>query len=90
MAKAKFKYSMKTSEAILAFKRGFLGQGLGNLLITKDKGYKFVLGAPPLMKVKVTFIAGIIETKAHFFGKWLLPTVNIKLELIEGFTRISR
>ena len=68
---AMFKYSMKTSEAILAFKRGFLGQGTGNLLITKEKGNKFILGAPPLMKVKVTFlpIYGMIETKAHGFGK---------------------
>lgn len=32
---AKFSYSMNQSEAILAFKKGFMGQGLGNVAILK-------------------------------------------------------
>ena len=51
---------MSDSEAILAFKKGFMGQGVGNIAILKDKGNSFVLGAP-MMKVNVSFKNGICE-----------------------------
>ena len=57
---AKFSYSMSDSEAILAFKKGFMGQGVGNIAILKDKGNSFVLGAS-MMKVNVSFKNGICE-----------------------------
>ena len=85
---AKFKYSMSDSEAIIAFKKGFMGQGVGNVAILKDKGDTFVLGAP-MMTVTVTIKNGIAETKASLIGKSLLSTVNTKIELIDGFTKIS-
>lgn len=84
---AKFSYSMSDSEAILAFKKGFMGQGVGNIAILKDKGNSFVLGAP-MMKVNVSFKNGICETDASLFGKSLLATVNTKIELINGFKKI--
>lgn len=85
---AKFSYSMSESDAILAFKKGFMGAGVGNVAILKDKGNQFVLGAP-LMTVKVTFKNGVCETKASLIGKTLLSTVNTKIELIEGFKKIG-
>lgn len=85
---AKFKYTVEDNEAILSFKKAFMGQGVGNIAILKDKGNSFVLGAP-MMKVNVEFKNGICETKASFFGKTLLATVNTKIELINGFNKIS-
>ncbi len=85
---AKFSYSMNQSEAILAFKKGFMGQGLGNVAILKDKGNEFVLGAP-MMTVKVKFEKGICTTKASLFGKAILATVNTKIELIDGFKKVN-
>ena len=79
---------MSDSEAIIAFKKGFMGQGVGNVAILKDKGDTFVLGAP-MMTVTVTIKNGIAETKASLIGKSLLSTVNTKIELIDGFTKIS-
>lgn len=84
---AKFTYSMSDSEAIMAFKRGFMGQGMGNVAILKDKGNKFVLGAP-LMKVFVELKDGTCETKSNLFGKPILATVDTKIELIEGFRKL--
>lgn len=85
---AKFSYSMSESDAILAFKKGFMGQGVGNVAILKDKGNEFVLGAP-MMTVKVKFKDGICETSASLIGKALLSTVNTKIELIDGFKKIG-
>ena len=85
---AKFSYSMNQSEAILAFKKGFMGQGLGNVAILKAKGNEFVLGAP-MMTVKVKFEKGICTTKASLFGKAILATVNTKIELIDGFKKVN-
>ena len=79
---------MSESDAILAFKKGFMGAGVGNVAILKDKGNEFVLGAP-LMTVKVTFKNGVCETKASLIGNTLLSTVNTKIELIEGFKKIG-
>lgn len=84
---AKFSYSMGEKEAILAFKKGFMGQGVGNIAILKDQGNKFTLGAP-MMTVTVAFNNGICETKASLFGKTIISSVDTKIELIEGFTRI--
>ena len=84
---SKFSYSMSEKDAILAFKKGFMGQGVGNVAILKDKGSKFVLGAP-MMKVNVNFKNGVCETKASGFGKKLLATVDTKIEIIEGFKKI--
>lgn len=85
---AKFSYSMSESDAILAFKKGFMGQGVGNVAILKDKGNSFVLGAP-MMTVNVSFKNGICETKGSLIGKvTLLSTVNTKIELIEGFKKL--
>lgn len=85
---AKFSYSMSENEAILAFKRGFMGAGVGNVAILKDKGNEFVLGAP-MMTVNVKFKNGICETSASLVGKMLLSTVDTKIELIDGFKKIS-
>ena len=85
---AKFTYSMSENDAIMAFKKGFMGQGVGNIAILKDKGSEFVLGAP-MMTVTVTFKGNVCETKASLFGKALLGTVNTKLELIEGFKKVQ-
>ena len=85
---AKFSYSMEDNEAILAFKKGFMGQGLGNIAILKDKGNEFTLGAP-MMTVKVKLKNGICETSASLFGKTIISTVDTKIELIEGFKRIG-
>ena len=79
---------MSQSEAILAFKKGFMGQGVGNVAILKDKGNEFVLGAP-MMTVKVKFENGVCTTGASLFGKALLATVNTKIELIDGFKKIN-
>lgn len=85
---AKFSYTMSEAEAILAFKKGFMGQGVGNVAILKDKGNEFVLGAP-MMTVDVKIKDGIIETKpSGLFGKKLLATVDTKIELIEGFRKL--
>lgn len=84
---AKFSYQMADSEAVLAFKRGFAGQGVGNVAILRDKGNEFVLGAP-MMTVNVTIKDGICTTKSSLFGKLLESTVNTKIELIEGFVKI--
>ena len=84
---AKFRFSMSETDAILAFKKGFAGQGIGNVAILKDKGNEFILGAP-MMTVTVTFKNNICETKASLFGKALLGTVDTKIELIEGFKKI--
>ena len=85
---AKFSYSMSQNDAILAFKKGFMGQGVGNIAILKDKGNEFVLGSP-MMTVKVEFSNGICTTSASLFGKVLLGTVNTKIELIDGFKKID-
>ena len=85
---AKFTFSMSEKEAILAFKRGFMGQGVGNVAILKDKGKEFILGAP-MMTVTVTFKNNTCQTKASLFGKALLSTVNTKIELIDGFTKTN-
>ncbi len=84
---AKFSYSMPDNEAILAFKKGFMGQGVGNIGILKDKGNEFVLGAP-LMTVNVTFKNGICETKGSLAGKVVLSSVDTKIELIDGFKKL--
>lgn len=85
---AKFSYSMSQNDAILAFKKGFMGQGVGNVAILKDKGNEFVLGAP-MMTVKVKFSNGTCTTSASLFGKALLGTVNTKIELIDGFKKLN-
>ena len=85
---AKFSCSISESEAISAFKKGFMGQGVGNIAILKDKGDEFVLGAP-MMTVTVKFKKGICETSASLVGKKLLPTVDTKIELIDGFKKIG-
>lgn len=85
---AKFSYSMSQADAILAFKKGFMGVGVGNVAILKDKGDEFVLGAP-MMTVTVKFKDGICETKASLVGKTILATVNTKIELIDGFKKIG-
>ena len=84
---AKFSYSMPDAEAIKAFKKGFMGQGVGNVAILSEKGNTFKLGAP-MMTVTVEFKKGTITTKANLFGKALESTVNTKIELIEDFTKI--
>ena len=80
---AKFSYSMTDAEAILAFKKGFMGAGVGNIAILKDKGNEFVLGAP-MMTVNVKFKDGICETKASLIRKTFLSKVDAKIELING------
>lgn len=85
---SKFSYSMSQNEATLAFKKGFMGQGVGNIAILKDKGNEFVLGAP-MMTVKVKFENGICTTKASLFGKTIQATVDTKIELIAGFKKIN-
>ena len=60
---AKFSYTMNQNDAILAFKKAFVGQGMGSVAILKDKGTEFVLGAP-MMTVKVKFEGGICSTSA--------------------------
>lgn len=84
---ARFSYSMSDNEAILAFKKGFMGQGLGNVAILKDKGNEFVLGSP-FMTVNVKIKDGICETKGSLAGKLLVSTVDTKIELIEGFKKL--
>lgn len=84
---AKFSYSMTDEEAILAFKRGFMGQGVGNIAILSERGKKFKLGAP-MMTVTVEFNHGICTTKGSFVGKVLEGTVHIKMELIDGFRKL--
>ena len=78
---------MPDSEAILAFKKGFMGQGMGNVAILKDNGNEFVLGAP-MMTVKVVIKDGVCTTKGSLFGKVIESTVNTKIELIEGFVKM--
>ena len=85
---SKFAYSMSDSEAVLAFKKGFMGVGVGNVAILKDKGNAFVLGAP-MMEVDVRFEKGVVSTSARGMGKTLLGTVDTKIELIEGFRKIT-
>lgn len=85
---SKFSYSMNQNDAIMAFKKGFMGRGVGNVAILKDKGSKFVLGAP-MMTVKVEFDNGICTTSASLFGKTILSTVDTKIELIDGFKKIN-
>ena len=85
---AKYSYTMNQNDAILAFKKAFVGQGMGSVAILKDKGTEFVLGAP-MMTVKVKFEGGICSTNASLFGKSLLGTVNSKIELIDGFRKIN-
>lgn len=84
---AKFSYGMSDNAAILAFKQNFMGQGVGNVAILKDKGNEFTLGAPG-MTVKVSFKNGICTTAASLAGKILEGTVNTKIELIDGFTKM--
>lgn len=84
---SKFAYSMSENDAILAFKKGFMGVGVGNVAILKDNGNKFVLGAP-MMTVKVEFKDGVCTTSASLLGKTLLSTVDTKIELIDGFKKI--
>ena len=84
---AKFSYAMTDEEAILAFKKGFMGQGLGNIAILSEKGKKFKLGSP-MMTVSVQFNNGTCETSASLFGSVLLSTVNTKIELIDGFKKM--
>lgn len=84
---AKFSYSMSDEEAIVAFKKGFMGVGVGNIAILKEKGKTFTLGAP-MMTVTVEFKNGTITTKGSLAGKMIEATVNSKLELIEGFTKL--
>ena len=84
---AKFTYSMSESEAILAFKKGFAGAGMVNVAILKDKGNKFVLGAP-MMTVNVEFKNNECVTSASLFGKALLATVDTKISLIDGFKKV--
>ena len=83
---AKFTFSMSKNDAIKAFKKGFMGQGVGNIAILKDKGDKFILGAP-MMKLTVTFNEHTCQTKASLFGKAILATVNTKIELVDGFIK---
>lgn len=85
---AKFTFSMSKKEVILALKKGFMGQGVGNIAILKDTGNKFILGAP-MMTVTVTFENHTCQTKASLFGKALLSSVNTKIELIDGFTKTN-
>lgn len=85
---AKFSYAMTDEEAIVAFKKGFMGQGVGNVAILSEKGKTFKLGAP-MMTVTVEFNNGICTTKASLAGKVLETTVNTKIELIDGFTKLS-
>ena len=84
---AKFSYQMPDSEAILAFKKGFMGQGVGNVPILQDKGNEFVLGSP-MMTVKVVLKDGVCTTKGSLFGKVIESTINTKIELIDGFVKI--
>ena len=84
---AKFSYQMSDAEAIRAFKKGFLGVGVGNIAILKEKGNEFVLGSP-MMTVKVVFENGVCTTKGSLFGKMIESTVNTKIELIDGFVKI--
>ncbi len=84
---AKFSYTMTDEEAIVAFKKGFMGQGLGNVAILSEKGKTFKLGAP-MMTVTVEFDNGICTTKASLAGKAIEATVNTKIELIDGFTKL--
>lgn len=83
---AKFSYQMADSDAIRAFKKGFMGQGVGNVAILKDSGNEFVLGSP-MMTVKVVIKDGVCTTKGSLFGKMLESTVNTKIELIDGFVK---
>ena len=85
---ARFSYSMSDNEAILAFKKGFMGQGLGNVAILKDKGNEFVLGSP-FMTVNVKIKDGICETKGSLACKLLVSTVDTKIELIDGFKKFK-
>ena len=85
---SKFAYSMSDGEAILAFKKGFMGVGVGNVAILKDKGNAFVLGAP-MMEVDVKFENGIVTTGSRGMGRTLLATVDTKIELIEGFRKVT-
>lgn len=84
---AKFSYTMDDAEAIVAFKKGFMGVGVGNIAILSEKGKTFKLGAP-MMTVTVKFDNGICTTKSSLIGKVLEATVNTKIELIEGFKKI--
>lgn len=84
---AKFTYAMTDEEAIAAFKKGFMGQGVGNVAILSEKGKTFKLGAP-MMTVTVEFNNGICTTKGSLAGKTIEATVNTKIELIDGFKKI--
>lgn len=65
---AKFSYGMSDNEAILAFKQNFMGQGVGNVAILKDKGNEFTLGAPG-MTVKVSFKKRHLHNSSFSGGK---------------------
>lgn len=84
---AKFSYQMSDSEAILAFKKGFAGVGVGNVAILKDSGNEFVLGSP-MMTVKVVIKGGVCTTKGSLFGKLIESTINTKIELLDGFVKM--
>ena len=83
---AKFTYAMTDEEAIAAFKKGFAGQGVGNIAILSEKGKKFKLGSP-MMTVTVEFDNGTCTTKGSLAGKMIESTVNAKLEQIDGFKK---
>lgn len=83
---AKFVYKMTDAEANLAFKKGFAGQGVGNIAILSEKNNVFKLGSPG-MTVVVSLKNGVCSTKASLFGKVLLASVNTKIELIDGFVK---
>lgn len=85
---AKFSYSMNDDEAIVAFKKGFMGVGVGNIAILSEKGQTFKLGSP-MMTVTVEFKNGICTTKGSLVGKMIEATVNNKIELIEGFKKYN-
>lgn len=84
---AKYSYAMSDEDAIVAFKKGFMGQGVGNIAILSEKGKIFKLGAP-MMTVTVEFNNGICTTKGSLFGKMIEATVNTKIELINGFKKM--
>ena len=84
---AKFTYSMKDAEAILALKKTFLGNGgPGNIPVLREKDNLLVVGAP-FMTVKIKFNNGVCETKARLFGKVMKKTVETKIELTDGFKK---
>ena len=85
---AKFTYSMKDAEAILALKKTFLGNGgPGNVPVLREKDNLLVVGAPPFMTVKIKFNNGVCETKARLFGNIMKKTIETKIELTDGFKK---